>query len=611
MNIQNLWKLLLTISILLSLAIADDITISASVNSSNITLNDILSYTVDVDGTNKIKHLPEPQGKNFLVINGPFQSSNFQFVNGKMTSKISYTWQLQPKAEGELIINGFSVQYKKKKYSADRVVAKVTKGRYSSGNQNNQNNQNAQTQQGKIETSGKGRIFLDAVPSKKSVYLGEQVIIEYKLVYNMQITNYGTEKLPEAKGFWVEELKEIKNPQSSKIVIDGEEFYSAVIKRIALFPTESGKLEIDPMITQCEVVLPKKKRNSNSQFDSFFDDSFFGTSMFDRTTVKRVIASPLSIDVKPLPTFHDPDIMPPVMENVRVTGDIDTMEISRDKAITLKYNVTGFGNINAVDFPQPVLPDYVEVFPPKVNKVNQKKTKVRGSATYEYVLIPHKAGTLTIPSIDFTYFDPTKQKYQTLRSHKFDVTVNEDKNMVSYNSGLNKEEIKILDQDIRYIVKGKVNWRKANTRFYQNGTFIVINLISLLLFIIAIAIKTHQKTIGSNPVLVRKNKAMKKAQDRLNSVIELQTSESMEILDSVLKGFISDRLNLQEAGLSPMDIKEALKQKNVDDDLTKETFTFLENMELFKYSPGALGSTSESDLKAKCKDLLTKLSKVI
>lgn len=211
------------------------------------------------------------------------------------------------------------------------------------------------------------------MPSKKSVYLGEQLIVEYKLVYNVQISNYGTEKLPEAKGFWLEELQEIKNPQSSKIVIDGEEFYSAVIKRIALFPTESGTLELDPMITQCEVVLPRSKRNSRSQFDSFFDDSFFSSSMFDRTTVKRVIASPLSIEVKPLPKYSSSGITPPVMENVRVTGNIDTTEITRDKALTLKYNVTGYGNINSVDFPQPELPEYAEVFPPKVNKTSRKK----------------------------------------------------------------------------------------------------------------------------------------------------------------------------------------------------------------------------------------------
>ncbi|MBN2279021.1 MAG: protein BatD [Candidatus Marinimicrobia bacterium] len=608
MNKKLRIQFLLAVFLMTTLGFADDITINATVNSTNITLNDILSYTVEIDGTNKIKHLPEPQGSNFLIVNGPFQSSNFQFINGKMSAKISYTWQLQPQAEGELIINGFSVQYEKKKYSADRIVVKVEKARYSSGSQNNSGKQNQSDQ---AENSTEGRIFIDAIPSKKSVYLGEQVIVEYKLIYNMQITNYGTEKLPEAKGFWVEELDEIKNPQSSKIVIDGNEYYAATIKRIALFPTQSGTLTLDPMITQCEVVLPKARRRSSSPFDSFFDDSFFGNSVFDRTAVKRVVSSPLSIDVKPLPAYQDPSVLPPVMENVQVSGNIDTTEILRDKALTLKYYVTGYGNINAVDFPKPELPDYVEVFPPKVNKVNEKKMKIKGSATYEYVIIPHQAGTLTIPPVDFTYYDPQKNKYQTLRSKKFDVMVKEDKNLVSYSTGLSKEEVRMLDQDIRYILKGRVQWRRIDTHFYQNNSFILINIISFLLVAVALVVKTHQKTIGSNPVLTRKSKALKKAQERLGKAMEQESGHSPEILDSVLKGFISDRLNLPEAGLSPLNIREVLSRKKVDENLVHDTFIFLENMELYKYSPGATGNLNEQVLADTCKNLLARLSKVI
>src|SRR6056297_1338303 len=128
-------KLLIILILIFATAAADDITISTSVNATNITLNDILSYSVTIEGTSKISHLPKPEGKNFTVINGPFQSSNIQIINGKMTTKKTYTWQLQPQQEGELVINGFSVMLKNKKYSADRVVVNVSKARYSSGNQ--------------------------------------------------------------------------------------------------------------------------------------------------------------------------------------------------------------------------------------------------------------------------------------------------------------------------------------------------------------------------------------------------------------------------------------------------------------------------------------------
>lgn len=372
-------KVLIIFLLMISFVMADDISINASVNSTNITLNDIVSYTVEIQGTGKINDIPTPEGKNFNIVNGPFSSSNFQIINGKMDTKKSFTWQLQPKKEGELSINGFSVLFNRKKYSVNRVVVNVTKGRYSSGKKNTSDNQVAEG----------GQVFLDVVPSKKSVYLGEQVIIEYKLIYNMRITNYDMDKLPQAKGFWVEEFPGIRNPQSTKIVIDGVEYMSATIKRIAIFPTTTGALTLDPFIAQCEVVLPQKKRRSNSRFDSFFDDPFFGNSIFDRTKVKRVMSQPLTINVKPLPEYSKSDTLPSVMEKISISGEVDTTEITRDKALTLKYTINGYGNINSINLDKPKIPDYVEVFPPKVNKTtNNKGPKIRGTATYEYVLIP-------------------------------------------------------------------------------------------------------------------------------------------------------------------------------------------------------------------------------
>ncbi len=589
-------KLILSLLILFSFLQADNISVTASVNTTTITLNDILSYSVKISGTRKIDHLPTPEGKNFTVVNGPFKSSNIQIINGKMSTELTYTWQLQPRQKGKLLINGFSVMLEGKKYSTQRVAVNVTKARY----QSQQNNSND-------PSKGRGRVFIDAIPSKKSAYVGEQIIIEYKLIYNIRVTNYGTEKAPEAKGFWIEEFPDIKNPQSNKIMIDGNQYYAATIKRIALFPTESGKLSIEPLITKCEVVLPKKKRKTNS----FFDDPFFSNSIFDRTTVKRVVSSPLTLDIKPLPDYAKSDTLPGVMENVRISGKLDTTEIPRDKALTLAYNISGTGNINAVELPAPRLPDYVEVFPPKVNKTkNNQGPKIRGSATYEYVLIPHKAGKLHIPEIEYTFFDPIKEKYITENTRSFDIDVVKDKNAITVRSGLNKEEIQLLDQDIRYIMKDNVKWQKINRRFYHKPLFILINLGTLLLLIGGFGLNIQQKRVSNNPAILRKNRAMKKAREKLEQIDTLAASESLTMLDSIITGFISDRLNLPEAGLSPQNIKEALTRKKIEQQLVDETYQFLENMELYKYSPGAMENT-ETDLKTQCKRLLTRLSKVI
>lgn len=599
-------QLLLIFCLLGSFLQADDITITAKVNSTNITLNDIVSYTVEIQGSSKVADIPSPEGANFSIVNGPFQSSNIQITNGKMETRKSYTWQLAPKKEGELIVNGFSVLVKRKKYSVNRVVVSVGKARYSSGKKKNSNqDQVAQGQQ----------IFIDVVPSKESVYLGEQVIVEYKVIYNMRITNYDFEKTPAAKGFWIEDFPQIRNPQSNKIVIDGKEYMAATVKRVALFPTKTGKLEIDPLIMQCEVVIPQKKR-SRSGIDSFFDDSFFNNSIFDRTKVKRVVSQPLTIQVKPLPEYTKSDTLPGVMERVSISGEVDTVEILQDKALTLKYNISGYGNINSINLDKPKLPDYVEVFPPKVNKkTNNKGAKIKGIANYEYVLIPHKAGKLSIPPIEFDYFDAEKGKYITRKAKGFEISVLENKNAITVNSGLKKEEIQMLDQDIRYILKGNVKWRKVGQQFYQNSNFIMINLASLLLLGVTLGLKFYKTSIGSNPVIMRKTKALKKAQDKIAEASQFKQEnkivEAISRFDSAVSGFIADRLNLPEAGYSPMDFKQELEKLSVESKLIEDVFKFLENMELYKYSPGALNPSDYQKIEDQSKQLISQLSKVI
>jgi len=598
-------RILLFFLLLFTTLLAENISIKATVNSTNITLNDLVSYTVEIQGKTRISDIPAPQGKNFSIVSGPMQSSNIQIINGKMESKKSFTWKLQPLQEGQLVVNGFSVVIDKKKYSADRVEVKVSAARYKSGNRES----NQQLNEG-------GQVFLDAVVSKKSAYLGEQVVVEYKLIYNARITNYGLDKLPTAKGFWVEEFPEIRNPQSHKIVIDGVEYMSATIKRIALFPTATGKLQVEPLSIQCEVVMPQAKRRSNSRFDSFFDDPFFGNSIFDRTKVKRIVSQPLTIDVKPLPEFLLSDTLPCVMENVTISGEVDTIEILKNKALTLKYLLSGYGNINAVNLDKPDLPEHVEIFPPKVNKVtNNRGAKIKGTATYEYVLIPHQTGELNIPPLDFVYFDSERQDYKTLTAKGFKINVLEDKNQITVNSGLNKEEIRLLDQDIRYIMKDDVKWQKPAATFYTDAKFIIINLFSLIFVAMSIAVKVFRKTLGNNPALMRKNRAGKKAREKLSRAMELlekdQPAEALAKFDSVIAGFMSDRLSLPEAGLGPDDYQRKLEHQKIDEKLIREVRRFLEKMEMYRYSPGALGKEDYQKIYNECKTLLTKLSKVI
>ncbi len=83
----------------------------------------------------------------------------------------------------------------------------------------------------------------------------------------------GINKLPQYQGFWAEELETSNNINFKTEIIEGKQFRVGVLKKVALFPTQTGSLEVTPF----ELTVPieiQKQRNGKSIWDDFFGDPF-------------------------------------------------------------------------------------------------------------------------------------------------------------------------------------------------------------------------------------------------------------------------------------------------------------------------------------------------
>ncbi len=599
---KNYLKFAFVLLILTSIGFSENIIITSSVDREEISLNDILTYRIDIEGTKNINHVPEPTGKNFKIVQGPSQSSNIQIINGAMEIRKSFTWQIIPIKPGELIIDGFSALLKKKKYSTQAIKVKVV----IAGTNSVDINSNL--------TKKTASIFLEAVPSKKNVFIGEQIVVKYNLYFRNNIRNY-SRNVPNGIGFWIEEFPAKSNPHVYEKIINGIKYHVAEIQRLAFFPTKTGKLIIDPMITECEVeVTQKRKRRSSA--DSFFDDPFFGNSIFNRTKVERVISNPIEIEVKSIPAFDQSDTLPGVLTNVSIKALIDTLEITQNKALTLKYILSGTGNINSISLDEPNLSESVEIFPPKTKKlINNKGTSIKGTSEYEYVIIPHEPGILKIPSMTLNYFDPDKGRYRVLKSNSFEVKVNPDKKKITSASGLRKEEIALLDQDIRFIYKESGKWRNIEKSLFTEFWFIVINTLSILLIFGALGISIHAKKIGSDYNLSRKKQAWKMALEKLNKgKVAQENSDKNDALTNFynsIEGYISDKTNMPKSGNGVDDINLKLIEKNIDPEIIKNVSNILEKLEHARFAPGAFPDSEYSTLFDNCKKIINQLNKVL
>ncbi len=74
----------------------------------------------------------------------------------------------------------------------------------------------------------------------------------------------------------------------------------------------------------------------------------------------------------------------------------------------------------------PTLQNFRKFDADAATNIDKKDHVVQGSKVFKNVLIPTTSGTLPIPSVSFSYFDPNARAYKTLETSPLSVVVTGD-----------------------------------------------------------------------------------------------------------------------------------------------------------------------------------------
>ncbi|MBL7066929.1 MAG: protein BatD [Candidatus Marinimicrobia bacterium] len=597
-----------------NLLLAKDISVSASVDRNSIHLDDVITFSIKIEGTRDFPAVPSPQSDGFVIISGPSQSSNIQIINGEMSASKTIQWRLAPTKTGKQEIKPISIKYRRKNYQTKAVSVMVMDPKTTTPAPQTGNIPTPRTQASRRTESSQYNIFLKADVSKTTLYKGEELIVSFDL-YFQNVRNFATQKLPDARGFWTEQFPEKRNPTIESVVLNGIAYKRSTLRRLALFPTTTGDLVIDPMVINCEIVVPSQRRRS--VFDDFFDDPFFRDPFFSSTKTVEVSSEPVSVHVKDLPVAGKPAGFSGAVGNFVIESVIDTLQTKQDQALTLRYKISGSGNINAVKLPPLKLPANVEIFEPKIERtINNKGKSIRGSVSYEYVLITRSSGRLRIPSLNYVYFDPIVKRYQSSNATGFNIDVKPlDQGLAAHNAGFSKEEVFLLGSDIRFIIRDNPNWQRLGSTVFTRFWFWFINILSLLVITGSILFRWWVDKLETNSLFARKRRALSGALTILKDVEkDIAVHELDDVcnkLDRGLTGFVSDRSGMPSSGIGPKEIHRALIDNNVDIVLTESVDNLLKELEQYRFLPGELSDKDYRRLLDTANEIIGRLSKVI
>jgi hypothetical protein len=548
-----------------------------------------LAYVLNVLNTKDLR-LPPALTENFDLLMGPTiaTGSSTQIINGKRTSSVSttYTCILMPKKEGTFELEPATIKIGNSEYKSNALTIKVLPPNQAAP----QVQQGGGGQQRSGGTSGTGasaadvgeNLFLRMIVSDRSVYEQEGFLVTFKLYTAYERLSVEDAKFPEFEGFLAQEI-ELKDRQWTLENYNGQNYQSVVLKQTVLYPQRSGKIEIGR--GKVRVLLRVRTQNrSRSFFDSFFDY---------QDVAKDVFSQPVAIDVKPLPSGK-PASFSGAVGNYTMSSDINKTELKANEALTIKLTIKGNGNIKLLKNPEVKFPNDFEIYDPKVdNNIRVSAVGASGTKTIEYMAIPRYAGDFEIPAIQFSYFDTKAGAYKTLASTPLRLHVEKGEGASSdapvVSNYTNRENVRFLGKDIRYIKVGKVHFISNKEIFFGSFLYVMAYLMIAILFIVFFVIYRKQVKENSNIALVRTKKANKTAVRRLKQAERLLKENKEEAFyEEVLRalwGYLSDKLNMPQAELTKENVAVELTKYGVDEALSNEFLDIINRCEFARYAP--------------------------
>lgn len=543
-----------------------------------------LVFTVN---SQDIKDFRAPSIKGFDVLMGPSRSqqSSIQIINGKRTSSSStaFTYILLAGSPGTYTIPAASVEVNGEKVFSNAISIKVLPQDQNSGNSGNNGGGSASSSRSQAAGSriSANDLFITATASKTTVHEQEAILLTYKVYTVVNLRQlYG--KMPDLKGF---HTQEVELPQQKTFTLEhykGRNYNTTVWSQYVLFPQQTGKLEI-PSITFDGVVA--QQTVSDDPFDAFFNGGGY-------VEVKKKITTPkVVINVQPLPA--KPAGFSGAVGEFKLASSINATDVKTNDAVTIKLTLSGTGNMKLIGTPEVKFPQDFEIYDPKVtDDYKLTNSGLTGTKTFEYLAIPRHAGNFTIPAVEFTYFDLKSNSYKTLKTEAYNLKVakgqgNADQVISDFT---NKESLKMLGKDIRFIKLGDSSLRPKGDFFFGTVGYYLCYLIPLLLFVVFAVIYRQKALENANVAKVKTKKANKVATRRMKLAGKLLAeNKKNEFYDEVLKalwGYISDKLSIPVSQLSKDNIEAELTNYGVQEALIAEFIGVLNECEYARYAPG-------------------------
>lgn len=523
-----------------------------------------------------------PQLDGCTLLYGPTTSTmqSAQIIGGKMTSSysIDYSFVYRADKAGDVEVPSVSVTSSGKTLKSSPAKFKILPADRPQGSASQ--SQQSGVHADDVSTQTPGRVSADDLLvrvffSKNSVYEQEPVVATIKVYTKYDISSFLVTTQPAFEGFLTEELP--VNLETSMEHYNGQNYHTAVLKQLLLYPQRSGKLSVnsgkyDVTIVQYETV----------------NMGFFRT----QRPVEREIttsSNAASINVLPLPEPR-PAGFNGAVGTFSVETKLDTELLRTNEAAIYSYIIKGRGNIKYLNEPTVQFPAGIDTYTPKTDisaNVVGGGSNMSGTYTTDFTFVPQEVGNFTIDGEPFVYFNPDTKKYETIDVPDTPIRVLKGNSAAA---SVQQTEIDNTIDDILHIKPIKAGDQQATVEYHFQSSFywLMYALVVLIMVGIVIVYRRHirleadvagRKLAKASRVAVKRLKVAKGHMDRH------ENDKFYASLAGALWGYLSDKLSIPASQLTRDNISSKLEAYGLDAEKTRDILEILDQCEMARFTP--------------------------
>lgn len=561
---KKIYFLLSVLSLCINQSIAQ-VSFQTKVSKNRLGLNERLRVTFEMNQNGDNFNPPSFEG--FTVVGGPNQSVSNSWVNGVRSFSKSYTYFLTPTRKGKITIAQATIEIDGEVYKTTPVQVEITQA---------VNNPNSP--QARANAIADENLHLVAEISKRDPYLNEAITVIYKLYFSSEISvsNVNEVEMPVYSDFW-SHLIPIPKLEIKQGQYKGQPYNYVTWRKTVLYPQKTGKLVIAPLTLNVSVDVPTNRRD------------FFGNRVYQKTP-KIITAGRRTLEVRPLPQAGRPADFDGAVGDFDLNVKFNKTALKSSESFQATVKVSGRGNLKLFSLPQLNAPSSLEVYEPEhKEEVKTNLLGMQGSIEDTYTIVPQYQGNYPIPPVNFSYFDPVKELYVSLKSEEQLIDVFEGPAVSSNKPGVNLPKKNTVNADpyFDFIKLETVLLPMEQEDFYGSMLFWGLLFSPLVLFILILFLKRRAENHTVDPISQKQRRAARLSKKYFSSAKKVLGDKEnfYNALERALHNYLKAKLSIETVDFSKDSISKLLEQKNSQPATIADFISILEKCEAARYSP--------------------------